>query len=205
MDLKGKLEFISLFQTIKLTQKDGSVIDLREPLFNLLERLNGCNATMETKINSFELGFDENSDKHIDYKNDGENISIIINTKDNSSWSNIGAYLPNTLQSLNGREILIDLSNDFIKITNNPDEDVFGVYYTHNNSCHVDFDNVTKICEVGTSNTCIFLCAGSDGFSCEKFNSPTARLLLDRHYKGTMNATRIGNCAILGRKEKIKI
>jgi hypothetical protein len=37
---------------------------------------------------------------------------------------------------------------------------------------------------------------------CEKFNTPMARILLNRHHEGTMNATRIGDCAVTGRKKK---
>ena len=54
----------------------------------------------------------------------------------------------------------------------------------------------------------MFFIAGGGGFECQKFNSYIARGLLDRYGKGTMRASRIGNCKIVGRigeeKEEVK-
>ncbi|KKW31632.1 MAG: Phosphoenolpyruvate synthase [Candidatus Uhrbacteria bacterium GW2011_GWA2_52_8d] len=49
--------------------------------------------------------------------------------------------------------------------------------------------------------TCIFVAVGGGGFLCEKFSGSTARMMLDRFATRTMNAGRIGNCAVLGRKD----
>ena len=75
-------------------------------------------------------------------------------------------------------------------------------YNTHNNSCKISDEKAKELCGVSTSDCCIFVTAGANGFMCEKFDSFLAGHLLDRYSKGEMRANRIGNCEILGRKEK---
>ena len=88
-----------------------------------------------------------------------------------------------------------------MKFVADASEQVFGVYFTDGNSCEVPSDAEKTFCKAGQHDCCIFLSAGTGGFHCEKFNSPLARMLLDRLAKGAIRASRIGNCALLGRKE----
>lgn len=202
-ELKGKLEFISLWHPVKLFTDKGEV-DLREHYFKLFEKLNGVKSKMDTAMNSITICADENSDRVIKYENDKDGILILLNNADGSfGMSNINAYLPDILQRLNGRSVIVSVEEDGISITNNPDEEVFGLYYTRNNCCKIPDDKIKTVCKIGTSDCCIFTAAGADGFECLKFDSPTARHLLDRYSKKEMNASRIGNCAILGRNETI--
>lgn len=197
--LKGKLEFISLFQPINLFV-EGKTIDLGKIYFSLFEKLNGVKSSMNEVRDVFEICADENSEKTIQYENDENGILIILKNKD-FGWSNIGAYLPNALQSLNGRQVVVEILDNGIKISNNPDEKVFGVSYTRNNSCGINDDDAKSICKIGESDCCIFCSVGSDGFECLKFDSFLARHLLDRHSKKDMRASRIGDCKNIGRKE----
>lgn len=193
--LKGKLEFISLFQPIKLDE-----IDLREYFFKLLENLNGMKAKMHYYMNSIEISADESSDKAIEYKNDENGILILLNNADGSfGMSNVGAYLSNILQHLNGMTVIVNVTNNSIKVTNDPTEKVFGIYYTRNNCCKIPDNKIKTICKIGKKDCCIFISASSEGFECLKFDSPSARMLLDRYSKKT---NRIGNCKILGRIRK---
>jgi hypothetical protein len=200
MELIGKLEFISLFHPINLTKKDGTVIDLREHFFKVFENLNGINSSMNQTMNSIEIIADASSPSQVKFKNDGESLLILI--KSETGMSNISAYLPAMLQKLNGREVILIETETSIKICNTPHEWVFELEYTHGNSCKIPEGQWDTVCQIGTHNTCIFVTAGPNGIMCEKFNTPMARTLLNRHHEGTMNATRIGDCAVTGRKEK---
>jgi hypothetical protein len=199
--LKGKLKFISLFEPIMLDE-----IDLREYYFKLFEKLNGEKSKMDYSMNSIEISADENSDKVIKYENDKNDILILLNNADGSfGMSNIGAYLPDILQRLNGMKVIASITDNSIKITNDPKEKVFGIYYTRNNCCKIPNDKINTVCKIGQEDCCIFICAGSDGFECLKFDSPSARMLLDRYSKKDMRASRIGNCKILGRNEIVNM
>jgi hypothetical protein len=197
--LKGKLQFISLFEPIMIGD-----IDFREYYFKLFEKLNGKKTKMEYSMNSIEIIADENSDKVVKYENDENGILILLNNVDGSfGMSNIGAYLPEMLQRLNGMKVIANITDNGINITNDTKEKVFGIYYTRNNCCKIPDDKIKTVCKIGEKDCCIFISAGPDGFECLKFDSPSARMLLDRYSKKNMKANRIGNCKILGRKEPI--
>ncbi len=201
-ELKGKLEFISLFQPVKLFADDGE-IDLREHYFKLFERLNGIKSKMSYGMNNIEICSDEDSDSVIQYENDDNGILILLNKVDKFGMSNVGAYLPGILQSLNGRHVIVSIKENGISIANDPEENVLELYYTNSNCCKIPEGEEQKTCKIGTIDCCIFCCAGADGFECLKFNSPSARMLLDRYSKKEMRASRIGNCAIVGRNENL--
>ena len=117
-------------------------------------------------------------------------------------YSNIGAYLPSTLQRINGRTVIVSIDEAGIKIEADPTEEVYGIYYTgEGNCCAIPEDDLKTVCKPSTDDCCIFLACSGNGFECLKFSGMSARMLLDRYGKKEMNATRIGNCAILGRKE----
>ncbi len=197
--LKGKLKFISLFHPIMLGK-----IDLRQYYFKLFENLNGVKTKMNYSMNSIEIIADETSDKVVKYENDKDGILILLNNSDGSfGMSNIGAYLPDMLQRLNGMKVIADITDKGINITNDPKEKVLGIYYTRNNCCKIPDDKIKTVCKIGEKDCCIFVSASSDGFECLKFDSPLARMLLDRYSKKDMRANRIGNCKILGRKEPV--
>lgn len=200
--LQGKLEFISLWDKIKLTNETGE-IDLRDCYFKLFEQLNGKKTRMEQDKNSIDFIADETADRVINYLNDGERIGISLESEDKVSWSNIGAYLACTLQTLNGRDVIVRVDETGIKISNSPNEKVMGLYYTDGNTCKIPDDKVKEVCKIGTNDCCIFCSAGAKGFSCLKFDTPSARMLLYRYSKKEMNASRIGDCAILGRNETL--
>jgi len=201
MELRGKLEYISIFDPIRLISENGE-LDLREQYFQLFEKLNGQKTKMDYHMNDIEICGDENSDHIIKYENDDNRILILLNKIDNFGFSNIEVYLSDMLQRLNGRSVIVTVSDNGIKITYDPTEEVFGLYYTNSNNCKIPDDKIKSICKIGEKDCCIFCCVGSDGFECLKFNTTSTRMLLGRHNRNEMNATRIGNCAILGRKEK---
>jgi len=200
--IKGKLTFISFWHPINIETEDGDV-DLRIQIFGLFEDLNGQNCSMTYGMNNISIGTDIDS-KYVmkflrDTENGGETILIILDVPDEFGMQNIGAYLPDTLQRLNGMQVIVEVDDDSISFRHDEDEIVNEVNYTHNNSCRISEEDIKTICKIGQEDCCIFLTAGGNGFNCEKFNAGMARLLLDRHAEGTMNASRIGNCKIIGR------
>lgn len=203
--IKGILTFISFWHPINLETKDGE-IDLRVQIFELFEELNGKKTSMTCGMNNLTINADEES-KYVmkflrDTENGGETILMILDIPDDFGFSNIGAYLPNTLQRLNGMQVIVEVDDKSISFNHDNNEKVHEIKYSDNNSCHISNDDAKNICKIGQKDCCIFLTASGNGFNCEKFNSHMARIFLDRHAEGTMNATRIGNCKIVGRIEK---
>jgi hypothetical protein len=199
--LKGKLEFISFWNPIRLISED-SEVDLRTDYFRVLTNLNGKKASMSGKMNDIKIFADESSDRLMRYENKGETILMILEEV-GPKWgmTNLGAYVPDILQRLNGMMVIVEFDDESINIYHDETEKVYELNYTHNNSCIIPDDKTHEICKIGTDDCCIFLTVGGNGFSCEKFNSGMAGTLLDRYSKGKMNAKRIGNCKIVGRIE----
>ncbi|MDD4922620.1 MAG: hypothetical protein PHS30_09125 [Bacteroidales bacterium] len=195
--LTGKLEFISFFHIIKVGDKD-----LRDYLWKLFTDLNGVKASMKQTMNCIEIYADDESENHLKFERDHGNKSLLILLTKEPAWgfSNLAAFIPDMLQRLNGMQVIVTLTEHSIKIENDPGEKVFELKYTDGNSCRISDDKVMEICKPGTEDCCIFLTMGR-GWSCEKFNSSMARLLLQRHAEGTMRASRIGNCKIVGRND----
>jgi hypothetical protein len=200
--IKGKLKYISIFNPIEILTNDGT-LDLRNDIFNVFTNLNDKPTTMNDGRNYIEIVANQNSEYHMEFKKDDakDTILMILSKKPDFGFSNLGAYLPNKLQNLNGMQIIVTITDESIKIENDPAEQVYELYYTDNNSCHIPDDKVKEICKIGEEDCCIFCTVSGKGFECQKFDSFTSRMLLDRYSKGNMNATRIGNCKIVGRKE----
>lgn len=196
--LKGKLEFISFWHPIKLITNDGE-LDLRTEYFRVFTNLNGKKTSMKEGMNDITIYADENSEYQMEFeKND--TIFMMLDKINGLGWSNINAYLPDMLQRLNSMQVIVEIDDAHIGICHDENEKVFELKYTGDgNSCKIPDDKVKEICKIGETDCCIFCAVGRDGFSCEKFNSYMSRILLDRHSKGEMRASRIGNCKIIGR------
>ncbi len=203
--LTGKLEFISFWDPIKLETENG-IVDLREAYFQVFNSLNGKKCSMDGKMNSLKILADETSDRVMKFeRNEKEDTILMLLEIPEPGWgmSNLGAYVPSMLERLNGMQVIVKYDNESIGVEHDENEKVFEIKYTGDgNSCKVEDDKVKEICKPGQVDACIFLSVGPDGFECQKFNSPMARVLLDRYSNKTMRASRIGNCKIIGRIEK---
>lgn len=196
--LKGTLEFISLFQPIKLTDEN-QVLDLRDEYWKVFENLNGKSAKMKGGMNDLTICTDKKSEYNLEFEKKDESILIILKKKTGFGMANLAAYLPDMLQRLNGMHVIVTIDNTNIGITCDPDEKVLELNYTNGNSCGISDEQAKNICKIGQGEeTCIFCTAGGQGFSCEKFNN-WARLLLERYSNNEMSAHRIGNCKVVGR------
>ena len=202
--LKGKLEFISFWNPIKLVSENGE-LDLRKDYFRVFENLNDKKASMSGGMNNLKVFADETADKLMNFeKNDKEDSILMILKSEGKGWgmSNLGAYVPDMLQRLNGMQVIVEFDDESISIKHDESEKVFELNYTHNNSCKIPDDKVKEICKPGQEGCCIFLTVGGGGFECQKFDSCMSRMLLDRYSEKTMRASRIGNCKIVGRIEE---
>jgi hypothetical protein len=207
--MKGKLRFISFWHPINLETKDGHV-DLRVQIFGTFNSLNGKKANMIYGMNNITILADEDSEYELEFENKSGEIELgkndtlsMILRKSGGQWgmSNIGSYLPDILQRLNSMQVIVEVDENSISFKHDETEEVYKINYTQNNSCQIPDDDVKKICKIGEDDCCIFCSAGGNGFMCQKFNSNMASILLDRHIEGTMRASRIGNCMIVGRIE----
>lgn len=114
---------------------------------------------------------------------------------------NVQAYLEEILVWLSGRMVVVEIDENGFKISADPSEKVHEtLFFGDGNSCRITDDDRETVCKIGKPDCCIFVAVGAEGFTCEKFNGPMARYLLDRLEKGQMRATRIGNCAVRGRE-----
>lgn len=203
--IKGKLEFISLWNPIRL-DIGTTELDLRTDYFRIFTNLNGKKASMSGEMNGIKIFADETSDRVMNFEIEKDTINshndkiLMILKNDGKEWgfSNLGAYIPDILQRLNGMHVIVEYDDKSISICHDETEKVYELNYTHINSCKIPDDKVKEICKIGESDCCIFVTAGSNGFMCEKFNY-MASLLLERYSQGTMRASRIGNCKIVGR------
>jgi hypothetical protein len=197
--LKGKLEFFDFFNMKLYYNK--KEINLLNHLDEFFTNLNDKKTSMTYNMNSLTIKADESSEYKLEYKKDNESVFCLINKTEGVGWSNVEAYLENIFQRLNSRQVIIKIDKNEFFIQPDLNEKVFGLFYTNINSCKIEDDKVKEICKPGSEECCIFLSAGGNGFNCEKFDTYMARMLLHRLKQGIMNAKRIGNCAILGRKE----
>ena len=197
--LKGRLQYMGWSnQPWNLMTEDGE-INLWLIVEEFLVSINGKRANQDQKRDGYILRADEKSAFQFNYVS-GE--CVLLKKPEGFGMSNVHHYLDTALIWLSGRMVEIEVENGKqIKFV--ADEEVHGVYFAgEGNSCEVLKGDEQVVCKIGQLDCCIFLTAGSNGFCCEKFNGPLARSLLDRLAKGTIRASRIGSCAILGRKKE---
>ena len=205
---EGKLRFLGWRnRPWLLSADDGRQIDLWPYFVKALTNLNGKSAKMEqgrdNSLSGISFKLDKSSEFKVEFK---VGVATAMVKKEGIGWSNIIAYVENTLQAINGRQVIVKIRNNYsFFIEADPTEKVFGLYYTHNNSCSIPNHEAMEICQVGKgAHSCIFASVTGDGFECQKFDPPIARMILDRMARSMIGARRIGNCAILGRVEREK-
>ena len=203
--LKGRLLFMGWFnRPWKLVTDAGEEIDLYPIFHNFLLSINNKRVSQKEEREGYTLCADEKSVYKFEYYPEEEPVLILKHATD--KWggvSNIGFYLEHTLSWLSGRKVEIEIEDGkSINYFADKTEEVLGLYFVHGNTCKVPEGVEKTVCKVNQKDCCIFLTMSPDGFECEKFYDHLARQLLDRLAKGQMRATRIGNCAILGRKEQ---
>jgi len=198
---KGELQFLSLWHPVKLIEVDGKENDLRETIWTVFRALNGCPASMTGGMNEIEILEDLESKRIMEFKLESDGILIAL-TEGRIGFTNLNAYLSDMLERLNSMQIIVSVGEKSIKFEHDTTETVFELNYTDGNSCKIPEGKEREICKIGQGkDCCIFITAGSKGFSCEKFGF-YGRQLLDRYSRGDMNAGRVGNCKIVGRIEE---
>lgn len=197
---KGRLLYMGWFNLPWKLVMDEGEIDLWPIMDKFLTSLNGKRGNHEQARDGYTLSADESSEFQFKYV-PGE--YVLLEKPEGFEMFNVHAYLDTALGWLSGRLVEIEIEDgEQMKFTADASEEVFGVYFVGNgNSCEVPRGVEKTICKAWQHDCCIFLSMDARGFSCEKFNSPMARMLLDRLAKGNIRASRIGNCALLGRKE----
>lgn len=197
--LKGRLLYMGWFNLPwKLVMENGEV-DLWPVIDKFLTSLNGQRASHDRELDGYTLLANESSEFQFKYV---PGQYVLLEKPKGFGMSNVHAHLEDALGWLSGRMVEIEIEDGKqIKFTADKSEKVFGVYFVGGgNSCEVSRGVEQTVCRIGQRDCCIFLSASGDGFHCEKFNSPMARMLLDRLAKSNIRASRIGSCALLGRK-----
>lgn len=200
---RGPLRFTSWEAPWLIAMPSGDV-DLREHALDLFARYAGQTFRMAYDLHSFVVQGDHKGDMRLEYDADEAPNPTLWKADGSFGFSNLGAYLSNALQRLNGREVMLDLSTDGFRIWADPAENVPPVLFEgEGNYGGIPADEVISRCQPGTTTCCAFLTASASGFECAKFCSYTARSILHRIEEGTFRATRIGNCKLMGRKERV--
>ncbi|MFH1990630.1 MAG: hypothetical protein ABIJ19_02125 [Patescibacteria group bacterium] len=201
--LKGRLRFLGWgHKPWLLSDENDQQIDIWPYFERVLTSLNGKSAKMEwigkKSLSGISFKLDKSSEFKVEFK---VGVATAMVKKEGIGWSNIIAYVENALQAINGRQVIVKIRNNYsFFIEADPTEKVFGLYYTHNNSCSIPNHEAMEICQIGKGvHSCIFASVTGDGFECQKFDSPMARMILDRMARSMISARRIGSCAILGR------
>lgn len=197
MEINGRLKYLGLSLGCIVSTAEGE-IDLWQKIEVLLENLNEKTVRQENEKSNYALFADENALSELDYKK--EKLALLCDAHGNAS--NVYAYLDTSLTWLTGRLVKIRITETEFRIAADTSEKVYGVHFTNDNSCAVTSDIADRICKIGKPDCCIFLSYSGEGFSCQKFSGSIARIVLERHAKGTMKASRIGNCEILKPDEK---
>ena len=200
-ELKGRLYFLGWFiSPWKLVTEDLSEINLWPEVEGVLKSLNGKGADQYRNKDSYILVANKGAVFHLEYK-PGESLALV--KKNSFAFSNVQAYLEESLIWLSGRLVVAEFEKHRLSISADPSENVFGVYFTgEGNSCKIPAGAEETVCKIGQGkDTCIFAAVSGGGFLCEKFSGSMARMMLDRFASGTMNSGRIGNCAVLGREK----
>lgn len=226
--LKGTVRFVGMWDQPIIMETDEGDVDITDLLYNFMEKNNGKPAKVVAGRDSFSLKIMDSD--HVlnmvrEFKGDRlecfsisvENAPVNYVGDDNgpklldpiyiggsrSSWSNTLLQLEYLFTSLIGRNAIIEIEEDTLTIRLDQfNDDVPTVFYDKDNNAVLAGNyKAEDVCKPGTNDCCIFLLSSADGFECAKFNGPTSRSLLDRHAKGKMNATRVGNCKCGGRWE----
>lgn len=156
-------------------------------------------ASLDYERDLFSLNLDDKSP--LTLESPGDRVNLI--NQEAFGFSSVDAYLDHALISLNARPVIVASEADRFTIQADSERETtaFRLRYTApGNSCRIPEGAIREVCKVGTSDCCIFVTCGPDGFRCDKFNPPTARYLLERYASGGMNASRIGDCRCVGRE-----
>jgi hypothetical protein len=204
LQIKGRLEYLrwdcpwTITPVGELTAELGPV-DISPLFWAFAQRHKDKLCSHHQDRASYELKADTASEFNLEFEKVGWGIGLFM-TEQRFGFSNVAAYLESTFCRLNARHVIFEPRDDSFKIWADPEHQVFGVkYHGSGNYAQVPEGKEREICKVGTTDACLFAMCGAGGFECAKFSGPTARLLLDRKVKGTIRATRIGDCECTGR------
>lgn len=202
--IEGCLEYLS-WNRNWLVASERDTVDLSVHFWDVAKRLKDQPVGLTLKPESFTLRAVPGSIWHLEFEEVGSGI-VISRKGEHFGFTNVLAYLETILCNMNAQEIIASVEDGRFAVFANPvaaakvpalkrPRDAAG------NSIPISDDIVRTRCGAGTADACIFITASASGFSCEKFGGSTTRMLLDRKAKGTMRATRIGNCRLDGWEE----
>ncbi len=196
----GTLNFHGWFHPWKVITEDGVETDIHPVVASFFKKLAGQPVVFEDEPEGFHLVRDENSPKKLEYKVEGDGVILALLNKDGSfGLSNLTASIPDALQRIDGRNVVITVTDTEMRVQADPNQEVYKLPYTHGNMASIPEGIEKSQCQIGTSNACVFCVATGEGFECSKGNTQMGRMVLDRLAKGEMRASRIGSCLVAGR------
>ncbi len=197
----GTLNFYGWFHPWKVFTEDEKEINIHPILASFFEKLANQPVVFEDELEGFRLVRDENSPKKLEYKVEGDGVTLALVNKDGSfGVSNLTVSIPDTLQRINGRNVIITLTETEMLVQADSSQEIYKLPYTHGSMASIPKGIEQSQCQIGTTYACAFCVGTEDGFECAKGNSSLATTILDRViHKDMMRAMRIGNCLVSGR------
>lgn len=203
IQIKGRLEYLgwrhpwNVFPTDDVGAELGP-IDVKPFFWTFAERHKGQLCAQDHQRGCYVLKPDTASEMSLDFDIVGAGI-LLVRADGGFGFSNVSAYLDTALMFLNGQHVIFAPPGEEFRVAADTSHPVFGVKrHGDGNLCKIPTGKETEICKPGTPDCCLFLIMGGGGFECAKFCPPTARMLLARKVEGSIRATRIGDCEVLG-------
>lgn len=198
--ITGTLRFTGWLGTFTLIQSDGQAFNIWPAIVKAMAGMAEKRAEHKRERESYRLAVNPASDYKLVYEI-GDNPLLLL-ADGGFGMSNVGLYLAEACQWLNGRVVAVTLTDDLIEIVATEQDADLDLKFTDGNSCAIPPEAIDRTCKPGTTEACAFLTCSADGFQCAKFSGSLAARLLDRIEKGTIRAQRIGTCRCVGREER---
>lgn len=200
LHVRGRLHYTGWLNTPwMLMVENGDTIDLWPAVHEFFVSLDGRHAEHHLATDAYTLM--ANGDSEFTFHYDPEECAV-LQKNIGFGFVNVNAYFGDALVWLSGRLIEVEIADNQLRVAADKSEDVFGVSLMENSNVgEIPEGTEETVCKMGHgAECCIFLSANADGFRCQKFSGPMARVLLGRLVKQDIRARRIGNCAMLGKR-----
>lgn len=191
------------FVTRKPIFRDSIRVDFKVWILDAIQKLNGAHIEYDVGIEHLIVRRTENTSEPTLIAKDKAGKNVRADFHD-GSFGIITTYLASIMERLNGRAIVVLTSPDYfiLKPENEDEEDVEQISLYENNSFGViDNGKEKTVCGSDTMDQCIFFSHKSGVPVCTKL-APEGLARLKKLAEGKSDATRIGDCKLLGRVRK---
>lgn len=196
--IEGVLRFYGLYQSW-IVETDRGDVEVMQAVLDVIGAMHGLHVVQVRTATEFGISLDDASMTTL-FANPNSGIYL---TYPGGGFEVTTNVMEIALFFMNGRKVRLETDVTGFSIAVDPEEQVHMLNYNKfGNGCSVSSQVAQDVCQIGGGASCVFLSLDHPGgFTCNKFDPPTARMLLERLALGTIRSKRIGNCGIAGRAE----